>query len=93
MQEQPGTGTLDASTSSKKTPAFWAGAILGVLLTIASTLLIVQNSDSTDLTWLSFDFTAPLWLLLLASAVSGAIIASLVPPLWRLRRRRSESHS
>ena len=86
---KPPPGALARALGERST-AFWAGAVLGVLLTIATVLLIVQNSESANLDWLGFDFRAPLWLLLFASAISGAILARLAPAIWRHARQRAD---
>ncbi len=88
--QDPGRpGRLRQSILEERSGAFWAGTTFGALLAIATTLLIVQNSESADLDWLWLNFTAPLWLLLFLSALSGAILARLIPPIWRRIRARS----
>lgn len=74
--------------TDERSTAFWVGVVLGALLAVATALLIVQNSEKANLDWLWFDFTAPLWLLLFASALSGAVLGHLVPLLWRRARDR-----
>lgn len=69
--------------------SFWLGLVLGVLLVAAAALLIVQNGQSTSVTWLTLHFNAPLWLLLLASMVAGTLIGLLAVLLWRLHRTRT----
>lgn len=91
---QPGSGAglpgrLKQSILEERSGAFWIGTTFGALLAIATTLLIVQNSESADLDWLWFNFTAPLWLLLFLSALSGAILSRLIPPIWRRVRSRT----
>lgn len=89
----PGSGSsplsgLRRSILEERSGAFWVGTTFGALLAIATTLLIVQNSESASLDWLWLDFDAPLWLLLFLSAVSGAILSQLTPPIWRRVRAR-----
>lgn len=62
---------------------FWVGLALGALLAVATALFIVQNGSSTGFRWLVWEFTAPLWLFLLASAASGAVLTLLAMPLAR----------
>jgi uncharacterized integral membrane protein len=49
-------------------------------------LFIVQNTDSTPVSWLVFERSAPLWLVIIASAVAGAVLSELVG--WMMRRRK-----
>lgn len=57
------------------------------ILAIAALLFVVQNDDKTQFSFLWFDFTTYLWLILLISMVVGAIV------FWgaaRRRRKRAE---
>jgi uncharacterized integral membrane protein len=65
--------------------------IVGVLIAVAVLLLIVQNGESAQLTWLFFDFSAPLWIMLLLTMVAGAASWELVKKGWR--RRRAARHT
>ncbi len=49
---------------------------------------VVQNTDSAEVTWLMFEGDAALWLVMVASAVAGAVLVLLTGVL--LRRRRSD---
>ena len=46
---------------------------------------VVQNTESQRVDWLLFDFTLPLWALLVASAAVGAVVSTLLG--W-IRSRR-----
>lgn len=59
---------------------------LGTLLVAALVVFIVQNTASTEISFLSFDGEMPRWLLILGSAVVGSILT--VIGLFFLRRRR-----
>ena len=48
----------------------------------------VQNTDSAQVSWLMFEGDAALWLVMVASAVAGAVATLLTGVL--LRRRRSD---
>ncbi len=60
-----------------------ATAILGVALA----LFIVQNTDSQQINFLSFDPDMPIWLLVLGSAAVGALLAVVGGAMWRRKRR------
>lgn len=86
-------GRFKRSVMEERSGAFWVGTTFGALLALSTTLLIVQNSESANLDWLWLDFSAPLWLLLFLSAVSGAILAVLTPPIWRRARNRNAARA
>lgn len=67
-------------------PAVIAGAVIAVVLLI----FIVQNSDRVDVTWLVFTRRAPVWLVILVSAVLGYVAGQLIAYGVR-RHRRSRS--
>ncbi len=50
---------------------------------------IVQNTDSTPVTWLIFTGSAPLWVVIVLAAVAGAILSELGGYLIRRRRHRA----
>jgi uncharacterized integral membrane protein len=56
-----------------------------IVLAVAVFLLIVQNSERTRLKWLFFEFTAPVWVMGVATLVAGALGWEL---LKRGRHRR-----
>lgn len=105
QQRVPGSGTpadddgrdvpelVEHATGRNGSRAFWGGAVLGGLLAVATALLIVQNGRSVGFSWLTADLRAPLWLLLLAAAVSGAVLDRLAVLLWRYGRARAAQHA
>ena len=62
---------------------FRVGVVFGIIVTIAVVLLIVQNGESAQLDWVGFHFKMPLWILLVLTAVAGAIVWELVKVGWR----------
>jgi uncharacterized integral membrane protein len=75
----------DAGGPSKRTIA---NVVLLVLVIAGFGAFVVQNTDSAEVTWLMFEGDAALWLVMLASAVAGAVLVLLAGVL--LRRRRSD---
>ena len=70
---------------------FHVGLVVGVLVTVAVVLLIIQNGESARLDWLVFHFSAPLWIMLLLTLAAGGIVWELIRfTARRGRRRRSE---
>jgi uncharacterized integral membrane protein len=66
---------------------FRIGALLGSIVTVAAVVLIVQNGESAQLDWLVFHFRTPLWIMLVLTAVAGAVIWELVKAGGRRARR------
>ena len=69
---------------------FW-GLILGLLLAAAFVIFVFQNTQTVEVQWLGFTFTAPLIGLLLATALIAIIIDQVAGVLYRRRRRRVRS--
>ncbi len=63
------------------------GKFIGAaLVAVALIAFVVQNTDSTPVQWFFIDRSAPLWLIIVVSAVAGAILSEIVG--WIVRRRR-----
>ena len=71
---------VDQSGTSGRGPS-----VLLVVVVVLFTAFVVQNTDDTKVNFLVFDFSLPLWALILASAVIGVLIRDLVR--WSRRRR------
>lgn len=69
-------------------PAVALGLVVGIVVAVAAVLAIVQNGDDVRFEWAVFDADAPLWLLLIASMVGGAVLWSLL----RAAAARGRSH-
>ena len=79
----------DAKNDSSDALTLSAGTI-GTGSGIAALLIfMLQNSAQTEVKFLWFDFTWPLWLLILFSAAFGAIIWLGLGILRRRRRRKA----
>lgn len=57
------------------------------LIALIALLFVVQNTSSTQFTFLWFEFNAPLWLILIVFAVVGALV------FWFVARRRRKRKS
>lgn len=66
--------------------SFNSGMVIAALVLIAFVVFIVQNTDSTQVTWLLFDSNGPLWVLIVVAAVAGAILSEVLT--WVIRRSR-----
>jgi uncharacterized integral membrane protein len=82
----PGETVARALKSTRRNP-FRAGLALGVLVTVAIVLLIIQNGKSARLNWLAFHFSSPLWIMLLLTAAAGAVVWEVIKAASRRGRR------
>ena len=63
------------------------GKFIGAaLVAVALIAFVVQNTNSTPVQWFFIDRSAPLWLIIVVSAVAGAILSEIIG--WIIRRRR-----
>lgn len=62
--------------------------VAAALVGAAFVAFIVQNSTSVSVTWLFFDTTAPLWVVIVIAGVVGVILSEVVSSLLRRSRRR-----
>jgi uncharacterized integral membrane protein len=71
------------------TPNFWVGPLLTfVVLLVPALILVFSNTDSRTLHFAGLEWTAPLWMILLATFVAGMIVAQVFGWLWGVFRRR-----
>jgi uncharacterized integral membrane protein len=65
-------------------------ATVGTAAVVAIALIafIGQNRSDAEVTWLFLDGTWPLWIVIVVSAVAGAVLSEVVG--WLLRRRRRQ---
>lgn len=76
-------------TTQPETGSRWAGPmILAIVLLIPVGILIFSNLSTETVSWFGFEFTAPLWLILVATFVAGMIGGKLFGWAWRRYRRR-----
>jgi uncharacterized integral membrane protein len=78
---------IERALKSTGSRSFRVGLALGVIITVAVALLIVQNGESVQLNWLTFDVRAPLWILLMLTLFAGAIVWETTRALWRRGHR------
>lgn len=60
--------------------------VAAALVAVALIAFVLQNTDSTPVRWLFIDRSAPLWLIIVVSAVAGAVLSEILG--WIVRRRR-----
>ena len=63
-----------------------ARSIVGVVVLVGFIAFVLQNTGDVQVDWLVFEFTVPLYLLIVTSAVVGAVLYAVFG--WSRRRRR-----
>jgi len=71
------------------TGLFW-GLIIGVALAIGVLILAAQNTASITVTFMAWDFSTPLIVLILGAILIGVVFAELVGVFYRTKRRRTQ---
>lgn len=64
--------------------------VVGVLV-VAAAIFVAQNTDEVGFEFLGFDFGAPLWLMLVAVFLLGAVAGQAA--MWYRRRRARRAHA
>ncbi|MDE0701862.1 MAG: LapA family protein [Acidimicrobiaceae bacterium] len=78
---------MSDDVNSKPPARTGVGKFIGAaLVAVALIAFVVQNTDSTPVQWFFIDRSAPLWLIIVISAVAGAILSEVLG--WIVRRRR-----
>jgi uncharacterized integral membrane protein len=70
------------------TGLFW-GLIVGVILAVAVIILAAQNTRTATISFLGWDFSTPLIVLILGSLLIGIVLDELFGLVYRRRRRRT----
>ncbi|HEX6221130.1 MAG TPA: lipopolysaccharide assembly protein LapA domain-containing protein [Acidimicrobiia bacterium] len=70
------------------TGLFW-GLIVGVVLAIAMIILAAQNTGTATVSFLGWDFSTPLIVIILGSLLIGIVLDELFGLIYRKRRRRT----
>jgi uncharacterized integral membrane protein len=63
--------------------------IVGVFLTLVVIILAAQNSGTIRLSFLGWDFSTPLIVLILSALLIGVVVTELFGLVYRKRRRRT----
>ncbi|MEM8708567.1 MAG: lipopolysaccharide assembly protein LapA domain-containing protein [Actinomycetota bacterium] len=82
---------LDDGQPTTKSGGGQARLIVVALVAVGLVAFVVQNTDSTPVTWLMFEGSAPLWVVIVAAAVAGAVLSELGGYLMRRRKRRKNT--
>ena len=83
--EQASERTPSVSPRRKISPELVGAVLLAVVLVI----FIVQNDTDQKVSWVVFNKRAPLWAVILVSALIGYLLGQLIE--FAIKRRRRES--
>ena len=62
------------------------GVVIAVLVAAALITFVVQNGREVPVTWLFVEVNGPLWAVIIAAAVAGAVLSEVLG--WVVRRVR-----
>jgi uncharacterized integral membrane protein len=84
----PLTRDLDEVQRGRPERAFNVGAVVGIVLTVAAAIFVIQNNRTTEFDWLWFDFELPLWTALLGAVGVGVVLVVVLFAVHDRRQRR-----
>jgi uncharacterized integral membrane protein len=94
MGDAPETGAAESAAPEKVvehhfvgTGVFW-GLVVGVMLAVIVIVFAAQNTQSATVKVLAWDWSAPLFVVVLLSLIIGIVLDEIVGLLFRARRRR-----
>lgn len=100
-EESARSSDLEAETTIDKTASvatrervfvgtglFW-GLIIGVVLAAAVVILAAQNTDTSTISFLAWELSTPLVVLILGALLTGIVLDELFGLVYRKRRRRT----
>jgi uncharacterized integral membrane protein len=85
MTETPETSSGPDRPSLNRRGRIHPGMVVAGVVLVALLLFVAQNGDDTRVHWLFFDGRTSLWLVIVLSAVAGAVLG--LAGQWMLRRR------
>jgi uncharacterized integral membrane protein len=87
MVQSTGDGSMSPQEERQKGLQLGAGAIASIVGVGALAVFMGQNTDDVTVSFLWWDFTWPVWLLVLVSALVGALVWFGLGVVRRHRRR------
>lgn len=77
----------DAADSGRNGPP--AILIVGLVAAVVMLIFVFSNSDNTPVQFLGWEWEIKTWILIIISAILGAILSRVFGWWWRRRRARS----
>jgi uncharacterized integral membrane protein len=90
MTEERPIRDIDEMMSPEPRSAISAGAVIALIAAALFIVFVAQNLEPTSITYLGFDFEAPVWLVSLIVFVLGWIVGYFMKTM-RVRRQRRET--
>jgi uncharacterized integral membrane protein len=87
MAQQSGDDSTSPAAEQEQRVRLGGGAIASLSGVAALVIFMVQNTDDVTVNFLAWDFTWPVWLLILVSALIGALVWLGLGVLRRHQRR------
>lgn len=91
MSYQPESEQSATTAASSEAKRGKAGLVGLALLAVVVGVFIFQNTDSTNVNFLVFDWDAPLWIVLLITVAVGVLIGEVGPRLLRRARNKKST--
>lgn len=63
-------------------------ALLAAIVITPIVILVLSNTEEATLSWARWNWTAPSWIVLIATFVAGLLVSPLIGWAWKRRRRR-----
>ncbi len=86
---QPEVGH-DASPKTRRKLKIRPGVVLALLVVAALIAFVVQNGSEVPVSWLFIEVDGPLWVVIVVSAVLGALLSEIIG--WVVGHRRRRRH-
>jgi uncharacterized integral membrane protein len=88
--DDPTSDEVPQHTHAAEAPSRrWVAPAVFVLLILAAVaILILSNTETTQLKFAGAEWSAPRWVVLAATFVAGAVVTRLLGWVWRTWRRR-----
>jgi uncharacterized integral membrane protein len=90
--DEPVSGSLERDVDEvergRPERAFNVGVTVGIVVTVAAMIFVLQNRQSTTFDWLWLDFELPLWIALLGAVGVGVVLVLTILAVHVRRRRR-----
>lgn len=82
---------VPASAEAGKLGGLWSVLVVGALITILILVFVLQNGDAADVQFLNWSFSLPLGVLILFSAIAGALVMAAFAGV-RILQLRMRAH-
>ncbi len=83
-------GVAASAAEGVEKPRTWILPLVFLaVVTIPAVILVLSNTDSQQINFAGFTWEAPLWIILAATFLAGALLTRAIGWAWTVMRRRS----